>query len=330
MYKIKELPEDFIVEEIPNIEIKGSGEFSYYLLEKKDIDTEKAVLKIADFFRLKRKYFGIAGNKDRHALTKQSFSVKGKINNHDFNDFKINLIGYGDKPISLGDLSGNRFTIVVRNIIKKPEPISQIINYFDEQRFGKHNLEIGLSIIKRDFKNAATLIDYPDTKKHLEKNPNDYTNAIKKVPFKTLNLYIHAVQSFLWNEAAMKYVQMKSKKYAKIGYRYGEFAFPYGKIKNLEIPLLSFDTEFDDEGIKNIYKIILEKNTLTLRDFIVRQLPDITPFGGKRNLIAEVKSLLISKPENDELNPGMKRSTLNFELGKGSYATIAVKSIFSK
>jgi tRNA pseudouridine13 synthase len=328
MYKIKQTPEDFIVEEVSNIEIEEKGGYTYFILEKKDFDTEKAVLKIADFFRISRRLFGYAGNKDRHAVTKQYVSVRGKIENHDFTDFKTKIIGKGDKPISLGDLSGNKFTIVVRNITKKPAAVKQIINYFDEQRFGRYNLEIGLSILKKDFRKAAELIDFEDVKKHLENNKTDYINAIRKTPFKTITMYIHALQSYLWNETAAEYVK-KTKKFSEMKYSRGVFVFPKGKIINLEIPLLSFDTEFENEKIKDIYEKILEKNKLTLRDFIIRQLPDITPMGGKRDLIAEVKNFKMSKLVEDELNKGKKKITLTFELGKGSYATILMKTIFS-
>jgi tRNA pseudouridine13 synthase len=328
MYKIKQTPEDFIVEEVSNIEIRGKGEYTYFILEKRDFDTEKAVLKISDYFRIPRRLFGYAGNKDRQAVTRQYVSVKGRIKDHDFNDFKIKVIGQGDKPISLGDLTGNKFTIAVRNITKKPVGVKQVINYFDEQRFGKYNLEIGMAILKKDFRKAAELIDYDDVKKHLESNKTDYINAIRKTPFKTITMYIHALQSYLWNEAAAEHVKQKTKKFSEVEYIHGSFVFPKGEIKNLEIPLLSFDTEFENKGIEHIYEKVLDTNKLTLRDFIIRQLPDITPMGGKRKLIAEVENLLIGKLEKDELNKGKKKTTLSFELGKGSYATIVVKSIF--
>jgi tRNA pseudouridine13 synthase len=330
MYILKQLPEDFIVEEISNIKIKEKGEYTYFTLKKKNFDTEKAILKIADFFKIQRRQFGYAGNKDRHAVTKQYVSLKGKISEHDFNDFRISIVGYGDKPISLGDLSGNKFTIVVRNLEKNENfrTIKSIINYFDEQRFGKYNLETGLSILKKEFNKAAELIDYPASKEYLHNNPGDYVNSIRKAPFKTLTMYIHAVQSYFWNEAAADFIKKKSKKFSEIKYSHGSFIFPEGEIKNIELPLLSFDTEFENAIIDKIFSRILEKNKLTLRDFIIRQLPDITPMGGKRNIIAEIKDFKVSIPEDDELNKGKKKITLSFMLGKGSYATIVVKNIF--
>jgi len=327
MYKIKQIPEDFIVEEIPLFEPKEKGEFTYFILEKKGYDTEKVIKKISEHFKIQRKKFNYAGSKDRHAITKQYCSVRGKIRNFDFEDFKIKIIGYGNEPISLGSLKGNKFTITVRSIKEKPKPTNFIINYFDEQRFGKNNLEIGLSIIKKDFRNAAELIDLPDAKFHLTQNKNDFIGAIKKVPFRIMNMYIHAVQSWLWNETSAEYIKQKTKKFSEIKYNHGKFIFPVKKITNIEIPLISFDTEFENKEIEEIYKKIMEKQKLSLRDFIIRQIPDITPLGGERNLIAEVRELSFGKLENDELNIGKKKITLAFELGKGSYATIVIKTI---
>jgi tRNA pseudouridine13 synthase len=328
MYKIKQIPEDFVVEEIPLYEFKDSGEYTYFLLEKKNYNTEKAVQKLSKIFKISRKKFSYAGNKDKIAVTKQYVSVLGKLKDIDLGDIKIKKVGYGDEPISLGDLKGNKFIITVRNICKKPKKISFIINYFDEQRFGKNNLEIGLAILRKKFKKAAELIDLAVVKEHLAKNQNDFVGAIKKVPFKILNLYIHAVQSWLWNEVTADYIKQKTKNYSEIKYRHGKFVFSEKRIENIETPLIAFDTEFDNKDIESIYVKILEKNKLTLHNFIIRSIPEITPLGNNRNLIADVKNIKISKLEDDELNKGKKKVLVEFELGKGCYATIVIKKMF--
>ncbi len=333
MYIIKQLPEDFIVEEIPSFSLNDLNEnhqYTYFLLEKKEYDTEKIIQKLSHYFNIKRKNFGYAGSKDKYAITKQYCSVKGKIKEIENNEFKVKIIGNGNKPLSLGDLKGNKFTIKVRSLEKEqnPKPTDNIINYFDEQRFGKHNLEIGLAILKKDFKKAAELIDLDNVKNHLSSTKNDYVGALKKVPFKILNIYLHSVQSWLWNEVASEYIKIKSKKNTSIKYSKGIFIFPEKRIKNIAIPLLSFDTEFENNKIKGIYEDILSKKKILLRDFIIRQIPDITPMGGKRQLIVEVKNLEICKKEEDELNEGKKKIKISFELGKGSYATILIKKIF--
>ncbi len=327
MYKLKQIPEDFIVEEIPLFEFKDKGKYTYFLLEKKEYNTERVIQNLSKYYNIPRKKFSYAGNKDKHAITKQYVSVKGKITNKEFTDYSVRVVGYGNEPISLGDLKGNKFTITVRNIDKKPYQVISTINYFDDQRFGKCNLEIGQAILKKDFKKAANLIDLKEVKEHLKQNPNDNIGAIKKTPFKILKLYVHAVQSYLWNELTAEYVKQKTKDYFEVGYKHGQFVFSDSKIINITIPLIAFDTEFENKEIENLYNEILNKNRLSLRDFIIRQIPDITPHGSERDLINEVKNLKISNLEKDDLNKIMKKIKLSFELNKGSYATIVIKNL---
>jgi tRNA pseudouridine13 synthase len=328
MYKIKQLPEDFLVMETPSFDIKEKGDYTYFLLEKRNYNTEHIIGELSEQFRIARKFFGFAGNKDKNAITKQYVSVKGKVHDFEKRDYAIKVVGYGDLPISLGDLKGNRFEIVVRYIESLPKKTDFAINYFDEQRFGKANVDIGFSLLKNDFKKAASLIDIEDVKRYLELNKTDFLGAIKKAPFKTIQMYIHAAQSFLWNDAACEYVKIKSKKYFSCEYSHGVFVFPEKKIENIRIPLLSFDTEFEDKKIEEIYSAILKKHGLSLRDFIIRSFPDITPPGAERDLILEVKNLVFGKLEKDELNENMKKCKVSFELGKGSYATIVIRKMF--
>jgi len=304
MYKLKQLPEDFIVEEIPLYKAKEKGRYCYFLLEKKQYNTEKVMQILSRFFNIPRTKFGCAGSKDKHAVTKQYCSVKGKIQDKEFDDFKIKVLGYLDSPISLGDHNGNKFIITIRNIEKLPKKRIEFINYFGKQRFSKHNVEIGMSILKKNFQKAVSLIDYPGVQEHLEEKPNDFVGAIQKVPFKILKIYIHAVQSFFWNKVAEN-------------------------IETKELPLISFDTEFENQEIEKLYDNLLEKYNLTFQDFVIRQFSNLTPQGNTRKRIAEIKDLKIGKLEDDELNKGKKKVVVKFVLEKGSYATEAIKAILT-
>ena len=101
------------------------------------------------------------------------------------------------------------------------------------------------------------------------------------------------------------------------------------KIADIKIPLLCFDTEFENHEIERLYEKVLEKHEIELRDFVIRSIPDITPMGFSRNLIAKVKNMEIGKLEQDELNENMKKCIVKFELGKGSYATIVISVLFN-
>ena len=170
MYKIKQLPEDFIVKEINDIKLNDTGRYSYFLLKKKNYNTLRAIQAIANKVKIYEKNIGFSGNKDKNALTEQLISIsKGNksIENIKLKDIELEFLGKGDEKIYLGNLKGNEFTITIRNLSNKEinkikEKIKQkeilIPNYFGQQRFSKLNYQIGKAIINKNFENAINLI----------------------------------------------------------------------------------------------------------------------------------------------------------------------------
>jgi tRNA pseudouridine13 synthase len=176
--KIKEKPEDFIVEEITkdgeilrvnqNFEKNDEeGDFVVFVLQKRLWDTYQALLKISKALNRGKKAFGFAGTKDRRAITTQLASFykveKQKLLAIRIKDIKINGAWKSKQGIRLGELLGNRFEILVKtknyeeeyfNEFKK---LCKIPNYFGPQRFGarKNNFDIGIKLLKRDFESAT-------------------------------------------------------------------------------------------------------------------------------------------------------------------------------
>ncbi|MBL7050679.1 tRNA pseudouridine(13) synthase TruD [Candidatus Woesearchaeota archaeon] len=327
MYKIKQIPEDFVVNE--ELKLKFSkGNYYYFSLKKINLTTEQSIEKIAKILNLPRKNIGCAGNKDKKAVTTQTISINSSKQLEKFKlvkpDLQLSYIGKGDLPISLGDLTKNHFEIIVRGIIKKPNPISGIPNYFDEQRFSKNNAKIGRLIVKKEFATAKKLLEqnnHHNFEEHLTKNPTDYVGAMRKISKKILMLYIHSYQSLLFNEMLNDYI--KYHKHKTINTNFGELSFPLEKIKQSKFPLIGFMTKEN-----KIVKDILKKENLILRDFIIRQLPNLSQEGQIRECFVDLTNLKISNLQQDELNKGKKKIKLTFSLPKGSYATMVIKSLF--
>ena len=211
MYVLKQLLKDFIVQEISNVQYSDNGKYIYFHLKKKGLNTLDAVKLLARVFNISEKNIGFAGSKDKNAITTQVCSIYGiskeRLSGLQLKDVGLEFLGYGDTPISLGDLEGNYFEIVIRNVeqerIKK---IKAIINYFDEQRFSENNVEIGKHIVKKEFKEAVKLIDEDVCAIHLQERANDYIGALKKLPLRLLRLYINAYQSYIWNKTVAEYL----------------------------------------------------------------------------------------------------------------------------
>ncbi len=341
MYKIKQVPEDFIVREISNLNT-DEGQYSYFMLKKTNYTTEMAVSTIAEYLKKSRKDIGYAGAKDKNAITEQFISIKGQLKKQDLNlrDIQLKYIGRGKERINLGDLKGNEFIITVRNLDECKLNIKgnlQIPNYFDEQRFSENNVEIGKAIIKKDFKKAVGLIlnDISQNKtgfenhvkEHILKKPNDFVGAIKKVPKKISMMYVHAFQSMIFNETIAEIIKTTTDDCKIVDYSQGQLIFPKKEMQNQKIPLIGFATEFNDKKIQEISLKLMEKHEISFRDFIIRAMPELSFEGDQRDMFITAENIK-TEIKDDELNKNKTKCIISFKLPKGSYATIVIKKIF--
>jgi len=310
MYTLKHLPEDFIVKEIINVKTEDNGPYSYFILKKKNYNTVEAIEKIADRLNIQAKFIGFAGNKDKKAITEQLISIKTnkKITSLKLNNIDLGYTGKGNEPVSLGSHEGNQFIITIRNLTSKEinnlKKINKnemsIPNYFGEQRFGGNNEDIGRAIIKKDFRKASELGG-------LKSNNNDYISALRKINKKVLTLYLHAYQSYLFNKTIDQYLKNNKNK----------------SMKNIKIPVIGFGTETSNNQLGKIINNILKKEKIFLRDFIIREMPELSSEGTERDLFIEIKDFKIREMEKD-------KAVVSFSLPKGSYATVVIKELFSR
>ena len=170
MYKIKQIPEDFIVNEISKINKQENGQYAYYILKKINYTTIDALQVLAKKFKIQLKNFGFAGNKDKNAVTKQKISIfrgSKSFENAKLNNIELKYLGNGKIPISLGDLEGNEFTVTIRNLDKEHADKLLLFNtkkircanFFGIQRFSSNNHLVGKQIIKRDFRKELWKFD---------------------------------------------------------------------------------------------------------------------------------------------------------------------------
>jgi tRNA pseudouridine13 synthase len=170
-YKIKVYPEDFIVSEVVSLTPSESGEYSLYLLKKKNLSTWDALGQIAKKWHLPLKYFGYGGLKDKNAITFQYITIKnGPKGDFIKKELELTYLGKSISPLGKTHLLGNNFEIVVREaeieaneLYKRSEEIKRygIPNYFDEQRFSsvKECKKFAVKeIIKGNFESALYLI----------------------------------------------------------------------------------------------------------------------------------------------------------------------------
>lgn len=335
MYKIKQQPEDFRVKEISKIEIKKEkGPYLYFKLAKKGRNTLDVIKQIAYILQIKEKNIGFAGSKDKNAVTEQVCSIKAMVKKRlskvKINNAKLTFVGYGNAPISLGDLEGNYFEIIVRNLKEeKLETISLVENYFDEQRFSQNNVQIGKHLIKKEFSQAVRLIDKQLCREHLKIHKNDFIGALRQLPIRLLRLYVNAYQSYLWNETLVQYLREKGKVIKEISYQEGKLVFVSNlqNFSHLEIPLVGFNEIAGNRSLKRIIKDLMDRESIDNSNFIIKQIPPLTLEGERRKAVVEIYNLTLGKKIIDELNKNKKKVKVTFSLPKGSYATMVIKRI---
>lgn len=320
-YVLKRFPKDFIVEEISDLHLLESGPYTCFQLQKTDMNTLDAIHLLSKSLQVPLEHFGYAGTKDKKAMTSQFVTVKGDyrkaIDSLQNAQVKTSFKGYMAEPLHLGELLGNHFTITVRKVTKKPKPMFVYVNFYGEQRFGKHNASIGKHIVLKDFEHACLLLLETNTRykpiliDYLEKHPRDYVGAMRRLPLKLLRLFVHAYQSKLWNEIAQEMVQKKAI------------------VSNVQIPLVGFGLSKNTKYKDHIFPK-LEREQVRPEDFIIKQIPELSSEGGFRRVFTDVKDLHIGDLEPDENMEDEHKIRLSFQLRPGCYATVFIHQLFGK
>lgn len=329
--KLKHKTEDFIVEEIgkkwichiseefiqPEIKIdKSEKDFLWCELEKQNIDHFTTIKTITNHLQTSNFNIGYAGTKDKKAHTSQRISIQKpnieKLQTFQHPNIILKNFKWNKRKIKMGYLDANHFKIALRDIDKKNaikitnqiKKTTFFPNYFGPQRFGinQANIEIGKAILKKDFPKALQLIQ--------EDNLN--IQNLKQVPRKTLLMYIHAVQSKIFNDIITQALEENLNLEQK------------GQTTGI---LAGYKTRHSQGRLGEIEQEILNKHNLTLQDFDIQEVPFLRIKGSFRKAITKIENLKIEILGDEEFQ-GSKKITLEFTLPKGVYATIFLENFF--
>jgi len=193
-------PEDFIVTEQLAFEPSGGGEHVFLYIEKIGENTEYIARLLARHANVRQRDIGYAGLKDRHAVTRQWFSVwlPGKPGNGPdwalLNSGQLHVLHTirHARKLKRGVLAGNHFQITVRDwqgdigtLTRQLEQIKShgIPNYYGEQRFGHQGQNVNKALAM--FEGAKTGREQR-------------------------SLYLSAARSFLFNQLLARRVQQQN------------------------------------------------------------------------------------------------------------------------
>jgi tRNA pseudouridine13 synthase len=149
--RLRALPEDFVVEELPAFAPDGEGEHVLLHVRKTGANTEWVARRLASHAGLPVSAVGYAGLKDRNAVASQWFSVHlGLRREADWEALQvpeIRLLGAyrHRRKLRRGALRGNRFLVRIRDLTGPHDLLMErlalihergVPNYFGGQRFG--------------------------------------------------------------------------------------------------------------------------------------------------------------------------------------------------
>ena len=184
---LRERPADFRVRELELFPAEpvgtDPGSYPHLVLRVRLVgwDTNDFAGTLADRLGISRERISWAGTKDKHAVTTQLFTVQG-VDPGDLPSIEaaeVEVVGRAGRPILFGDLVGNEFEVVVRDV-ERPEAVDAVTedlqafaavengdgagatvavpNFFGQQRFGSRRPvthEVGLAILRADWEGAV-------------------------------------------------------------------------------------------------------------------------------------------------------------------------------
>jgi tRNA pseudouridine13 synthase len=210
--RLKKDPEDFVVKELSDGPASvENGRFVIAEITTRNWETNRLVRMLSRSLGVSRERIGFAGTKDKRAITTQLMSFEcpiGFMERIGLKDVEIKNLYTAKRGIRIGDLTGNSFTIRVRDcdMLEKDIPhtldlVSSVIketggfpNYFGVQRFGvvrPITHKIGELIVRGDLEGAVrsyvsdpSLFEDEDAAKariSLTKE-NDWSSVLKDMP----------------------------------------------------------------------------------------------------------------------------------------------------
>jgi tRNA pseudouridine13 synthase len=290
---------DFNVREILGFTPEGEGEHQYLHITKSGVNTEWVAQAIAKYLGVKLMDVGFCGQKDRHGITSQWFSVYcprvPAVNWDEFvqqysNEIKVEATSIGKRKLRRGQHQANEFSIILRFARALDSKVINdrlicirehgVPNYFGEQRFGR---------------NQNNLLG---AKRWLE----------DKIPLNKLGskgMIMSAARSYIFNLVLAERVRQRNWQTALLG---EQTSNPTGPLWGRGRPLISLET--------------LELETQILADH-QDWLNGLEHCG-----LAQERRALVMLPQNLRWHMNDDNLQLDFSLAPGQFATAMLREIF--
>jgi tRNA pseudouridine13 synthase len=185
----------------------------------------------------------------------------------------------------------------------------------------------------------------------LAREPNDYVGAFCRLPTKLRELFLQAYQSYLFNKSLSRRIAVGHRldttevgdhvvsversglpmvamhKMVSVENRTEiNGAISAGKMR-LALPLVGFKQHLSSGAQGEIEKQIIDEEGISLKNFGIAPMPEISLRGGLRTAITPLKDFSLGKVEADPTNLSEHKAEVSFTLNRGSYATIILREL---
>ncbi|MFD9811789.1 tRNA pseudouridine(13) synthase TruD [Streptomyces sp. NPDC059080] len=226
---LKHRQEDFRVREnlVVALTAPAHATHRYLLLHKRGHTTMEAVGTVAERLGVARADVGYAGLKDEDGITEQLLSVPltsppgdgpppGEFTERSGPERELRLshYGYGQEPLAVGQLNGNGFRVVLRNLdeaaaarLTERRRVNLLfVNYYDTQRFGvpggpKRTHLVGEALLEEDWalaRRELAGLGAPESGEAARWTGQD-RDLFRALDPRTVAFYLAAHSSYAWN-----------------------------------------------------------------------------------------------------------------------------------
>lgn len=313
--------DDFQVDEVLGFDPSGDGEHCLLWIEKRGRNTNDVATDLAERLGIRRRLVSHCGLKDKHAVTRQWFSIHlpGKpsptADDLDIDGVQVLSVTRNLRKLQRGAHDANRFTIRLRDFCVAKDSVAQrwhgmstrgVPNYFGPQRFGHNGANVDRAV-----KMFAS------------------ENEVKDRALR--GILISAARSFLFNTVVAARVSNGTWDAPRSGEVYG-----FANNRSLVLPSNLHGDEgqrFADGNLELTAPLWgqgdlqSEDETEQLEQAVIQQQTQLATGLQQLNLRQERRVMRL-KPTNSRLTwETDSQLVLRFQLPKGTYATTMLREL---
>lgn len=321
---VKQQPEDFIVTEDFEPEPESAGEHQWLWVEKRGANTHFVIECLAKFAKVRPQDVGYAGLKDRHAVTRQWFSIQlpGQAlldwQQLQHPDFKVLQVRQQSRKLKTGSLKGNWFQIRLREVSDvaalqarwQTVVASGVPNYFGLQRFGRHG-------------------------RNLQQVQAWFSGRIRKPKRHEQSIWLSSARSFLFNQIVSERISQHGQSLLAGDVMQLAGSKSYFVAPSLDAELRARVASGDIMATAALWgagELPAEGVVAELEQQVVARYPDLVAGLLKYGLQQQRRRLWL-RPEQPQLSLDEQDPAsvwLHFYLTKGSFATSVLRELVSQ